>query len=96
MPFHFFVGGHTGQKISSTTVTKSSHQFTKSLSFADLAAVIPDDGSKYNNCNSSPTELPSVLPQIQQMTSYPISSNIQQIGGNMSFSQALQHFMVSI
>ena len=68
-----------------------------SLSFADLAGVIPsDDGPNYPNCSSSHTQMPSVLPPIQQLTTYPLSSNIQQIDENMSFSQALQHFMVSI
>ena len=74
-------------------MSQSSHQYPKSLTFADLASVLPSEPSQYSNNMPHPYSDPSLIGNYSYIPSnLPV---ISENGGNMSLTQALHHFMTN-
>ena len=74
-------------------MSQSSHQYPKSLTFADLASVLPSEASQYSNNMSHPYSDPNLIGNYSYIPSnLPV---ISENSGNMSLTQALHHFMTN-
>ena len=74
-------------------IQQSSLEYPKSLTFADLASVLPGEASRYSNNVSYTNSQPAQLGNYSYFQSeLPV---ISENSGNMSLTQALHHFMTN-
>ena len=87
------LGINYGLNPVSNMMSQSSHQYPKSLTFADLASVLPSEASQYSNNMSHPYSDPNLVGNYSYVPSnLPV---ISENSGNMSLTQALHHFMTN-